>query len=283
MLGSDRVVTKPVADRLDGASARAARAPAGRGPLRDRAADRALRRVQRAGVERLAVTTGEDFPDALAGGVMQGRLGSVVLLTPRRTSTTACTRARVVRGQRVHACGTSGARRVVRQYARDGVTAALTGRRLSDAERDDLPGRRRRARYEDTFGAPRSGGRTHEGTDIMAARNTPVVACVNGIVSTQDEHARRQRASTSTPTTAGASTTPTSRAGRSASGPRAGGPEDRLRRQQRQRVGRGHAPAHPDVEARRDAREPVSVPAQDDALASAAAAASPFLRVSTSL
>ncbi|MHB1450810.1 MAG: cell wall-binding repeat-containing protein [Coriobacteriia bacterium] len=30
----------------------------------------------------LALTTGEDFPDALAGGVMQGRAGSVMLLTP---------------------------------------------------------------------------------------------------------------------------------------------------------------------------------------------------------
>jgi putative cell wall-binding protein len=29
----------------------------------------------------LALTTGEDFPDALAGGVMQGRAGSVMLLT----------------------------------------------------------------------------------------------------------------------------------------------------------------------------------------------------------
>lgn len=30
----------------------------------------------------VALATGENFPDALAGGVMQGRLGSVVLLTP---------------------------------------------------------------------------------------------------------------------------------------------------------------------------------------------------------
>ena len=31
---------------------------------------------------RLAIATGTDFPDALAGGVMQGRAGSVLLLTP---------------------------------------------------------------------------------------------------------------------------------------------------------------------------------------------------------
>ena len=30
----------------------------------------------------LAITTGQDFPDALAGGAMQGRLGSVLLLSP---------------------------------------------------------------------------------------------------------------------------------------------------------------------------------------------------------
>lgn len=33
----------------------------------------------------LALTTGEDFPDALAGGVMQGRAGSVMLLTTPQT------------------------------------------------------------------------------------------------------------------------------------------------------------------------------------------------------
>lgn len=36
--------------------------------------------------------------------------------------------------------------------------------------------------YSDTFGAPRSGGRTHEGIDIMAAKMTPVVAVADGTV-----------------------------------------------------------------------------------------------------
>jgi len=37
--------------------------------------------------------------------------------------------------------------------------------------------------FSDTYGAARSGGRTHEGTDIITAKMTPVVAAVNGRVT----------------------------------------------------------------------------------------------------
>ncbi len=37
--------------------------------------------------------------------------------------------------------------------------------------------------FSDTYGAARSSGRTHEGTDIITAKMTPVVAVVNGRVS----------------------------------------------------------------------------------------------------
>ncbi len=36
--------------------------------------------------------------------------------------------------------------------------------------------------YTDTFGAPRSGGRTHAGTDLMADKMTPVVAVADGYI-----------------------------------------------------------------------------------------------------
>jgi peptidoglycan LD-endopeptidase LytH len=37
--------------------------------------------------------------------------------------------------------------------------------------------------FTDTFGAPRSGGRTHQGQDLLAAPGTPVVAVHNGVAS----------------------------------------------------------------------------------------------------
>lgn len=43
-----------------------------------------------------------------------------------------------------------------------------------------------RTRFVDDFGAPRPGGRLHEGTDLLAPRGTPVVASVNGVMRRHD-------------------------------------------------------------------------------------------------
>jgi peptidoglycan LD-endopeptidase LytH len=38
------------------------------------------------------------------------------------------------------------------------------------------------AKFTNDWGNARSGGRRHEGTDMLAARGTPIVASVNGVV-----------------------------------------------------------------------------------------------------
>jgi murein DD-endopeptidase MepM/ murein hydrolase activator NlpD len=37
--------------------------------------------------------------------------------------------------------------------------------------------------YGDGFGAPREGGRTHQGQDVLASEGTPVVAPLSGVIS----------------------------------------------------------------------------------------------------
>jgi putative cell wall-binding protein/5-hydroxyisourate hydrolase-like protein (transthyretin family) len=77
------------------------------------------------GWNRLAITTGEKFPDALAGGVLQGRDGSVMLLTPS-TSLPASVRT-VLQNNRslIAEVRYLGGTTAVTQSVRDAVAAIL--------------------------------------------------------------------------------------------------------------------------------------------------------------
>jgi murein DD-endopeptidase MepM/ murein hydrolase activator NlpD len=65
------------------------------------------------------------------------------------------------------------------QQARDAARRSSGGPAGAGPFQCPLPG----STFTDTFGAARSGGRGHQGVDMMAARGTPILATVTGIVS----------------------------------------------------------------------------------------------------
>ena len=80
------------------------------------------------------------------------------------------------------------------------AAAAAAGRPGSVAQRAQRWWRRERERvragllerpysYVDSWGAPRSGGRSHQGTDVMAPHGARVFAFVNGVVSRESSSA----------------------------------------------------------------------------------------------
>ena len=77
------------------------------------------------GWNRLAITTGEKFPDALAGGVLQGRDGSVMLLTRSASLPAAVQTALQNNRALITEVRYLGGTTAVTQSVRDAVTAIL--------------------------------------------------------------------------------------------------------------------------------------------------------------
>lgn len=73
----------------------------------------------------VGVTTGENFPDALAGGVMQGRAGSVMLLTRSSALMTPTRDALIENKDAISTVTYFGGANAVTQGVRDAIEAAL--------------------------------------------------------------------------------------------------------------------------------------------------------------
>jgi putative cell wall-binding protein len=82
MLGSDRAVSAAVETRLTALLPAAPTRLSGASRYDTGIAVASFGATEGLSWDGVAIATGTNFPDALAGGVMQGKLGSVVLLTP---------------------------------------------------------------------------------------------------------------------------------------------------------------------------------------------------------
>ncbi|MBN2839730.1 MAG: cell wall-binding repeat-containing protein, partial [Coriobacteriia bacterium] len=127
VLGGDGAVSKPVSDYLEGELGEGAVVRLGGADRYATAVVIATYAVDEAGHvwDGVGIATGEDFPDALAGGVVQGRAGSVMLLT-RSTELTAATRAALLANSddivTVRFYGGTGA---ISQLVRDAVAGVV--------------------------------------------------------------------------------------------------------------------------------------------------------------
>jgi murein DD-endopeptidase MepM/ murein hydrolase activator NlpD len=145
-----------------------------------REAEAAARAIPDPGAELPAPTTAIEPPPTTRGGASDGTdgadagVGPNIDLTP--VETTESTWA--VRTNKGASGGTSGGR------TGTGGTGSNprpvdTGAGYIDAIVCPMPG----SAYGDTWGAPRSGGRKHEGVDMIAPRGVPIYAVASGLAT----------------------------------------------------------------------------------------------------
>ena len=84
-----------------------------------------IRLNQGLGWDKLALAVGDNFPDALAGGVLQGRSGSVMLLTPGRTLDPGVKNVLAAQKSQIHQVRFLGGLLSITQTVRTAALAAL--------------------------------------------------------------------------------------------------------------------------------------------------------------
>jgi len=127
LLGGLGVVPTSVEDYLDGALGAGAVQRLGGADRYETAVDVAAYGVSDAGLgwNRVGLTTGEKFPDALAGGVLQGRAGSVMLLTRSAALTQVAQDALMANSAAITTVTFYGGPSALSQAVRDAASAAV--------------------------------------------------------------------------------------------------------------------------------------------------------------
>jgi photosystem II stability/assembly factor-like uncharacterized protein/putative cell wall-binding protein len=125
ILGSDRAVSTAAEAQLTSLLATAPVRLAGATRYDTGIAVAAYGVAQGLSWDGVAIATGGNFPDALAGGVMQGKLGSVLLLTPGTTLNTAVATTLTANKASINTVRYLGSTKALSQGVRNAVATAL--------------------------------------------------------------------------------------------------------------------------------------------------------------